>query len=49
MTWDGITTVYKELKTAMLLLLDARKRFQSGNTGTENSTLARHLSEDGNT
>lgn len=45
----GITTVYKELKTAMMLLLDARKRFQSGNTGTENSALARHLSEDGNT
>lgn len=41
----GITTVYKELKTAMLLLLDARKRFQSGNTGTDNDALARQSSE----
>jgi len=42
----GITTVYKELKAAMLLLLEARKQFQSGNASTDNSPLTRQPSED---
>ena len=42
----GITTVYKELKTAMLMLLEARRDFRSGKTATGNPPLTRQLSED---
>lgn len=42
----GVTTVYKELKTAMMLLLQARRDFQSGTSGTENDAVTRQPFED---